>query len=118
MAALRRILDPNNLMVVETGTAQTGIQETKYPVGVIAYTQTVFGSIRYVTGASVGVFLARREKGGINRNILMTIDGSLQLTVQGFSDLLRHGLKPIMQVKPLRGLRISITYSPAQLRPQ
>jgi pyruvate decarboxylase len=44
----------------------------------------------------VGSFLAGKELGTIKRPILITGEGSLQLTVQAFSDLLRHEVNPTM----------------------
>jgi len=58
------------------------------------YNQTVFGSIGYATGAAVGSFVAGKESGSVKRGILVTGEGSLQLTVQAFSDLLRHEVNP------------------------
>lgn len=60
------------------------------------FTQTVFGSIGYVTGAAVGAFVAGKESGSVKRPVLVTGEGSLQLTVQAFSDLLRHKVNPTM----------------------
>jgi pyruvate decarboxylase len=60
------------------------------------YNQTVFGSIGYATGAALGSFVAGKEDGSIKRAILVTGEGSLQLTVQAFSDILRHGLNATM----------------------
>jgi pyruvate decarboxylase len=60
--------------------------------GVRMFNQTVFGSIGYATGAALGAFIAGKEDGSIKRGILVTGEGSLQLTVQTFSDLLRHRL--------------------------
>lgn len=62
------------------------------------YNQTIFGSIGYATGAAVGAFMAAKEQGSYQRCILITGDGSLQLTVQAFADILRLGLKPTMYV--------------------
>lgn len=89
-------LRSKDLLVIETGTSQTGIGETPFPKGLQMFTQTIFGSIGYATGASVGAFVAAKEGGKLQRNVLVTGDGSLQLTVQALSDLLRHDLKPIM----------------------
>ena len=60
------------------------------------YNQTVFGSIGYATGAAVGSFTAALETGKFKRGILVTGEGSLQLTVQAFADLLKLGLKPVV----------------------
>jgi pyruvate decarboxylase len=54
------------------------------------FNQTVFGSIGFATGAAVGAFVAGKELGTIKRGILVTGEGSLQRTVQAFSDLIRH----------------------------
>lgn len=59
------------------------------------WTQEVFGSIGYATGAMVGATIAYKEKKG-GRSILITGDGSLQLTIQAFADLLRHNTNPYM----------------------
>lgn len=58
------------------------------------FNQTVFGSIGFASGAAVGAFVAGKETKTIERNILITGEGSLQLTVQAFSDLLRHEVNP------------------------
>jgi pyruvate decarboxylase len=60
------------------------------------YTQTVFGSIGFATGSAVGAFVAGKELGLFKRNILITGEGSLQLTVQAFADLIRHEVNPIV----------------------
>jgi pyruvate decarboxylase len=62
------------------------------------FKQTVFGSIGFATGTAVGAFVAGKESETIKRPILVTGEGSLQLTVQAFSDLLRHELNPTVQV--------------------
>ena len=93
---LAGFLQPNDLLVVETGTSQVGINETRFPKGLRMFTQEIFGSIGFAAGSCVGAFLAAKEQGGVNRKILITGEGSLQLTIQAFSDLLRHDLKPIL----------------------
>lgn len=60
------------------------------------FNQTVFGSIGYATGAATGAFTAIREAGEYKRCILITGEGSLQLTVQTFADMLKLKLNPIM----------------------
>lgn len=93
---LTGFLKPKDLLIIETGTSQTGIGDTRFPRDLQMFTQTIFGSIGYAAGASVGAFVAGKEGGKIQRNVLVTGDGSLQLTIQAFSDLLRHDLKPVM----------------------
>lgn len=99
-------LQPNDILVVETGTSQIGINDVRYPQGLRAFTQTIFGSIGFAAGSSVGAFIAGKERGGVNRNILLTGDGSLQLTIQAFSDLLRHDLNPIIFILNNNGYTI------------
>jgi pyruvate decarboxylase len=60
------------------------------------YNQTVFGSIGYATGAAVGSFQAIKENGKYSRGILVTGEGSLQLTVQAFADMLKLETNPII----------------------
>ncbi|RMZ88603.1 hypothetical protein DV736_g4161, partial [Chaetothyriales sp. CBS 134916] len=91
-------LKPGDLVVTETGTAQLGITTTKYPSGVESWTQAVWGSIGYATGAAVGASIAAKEIGKHKRMIVFTGEGSLQLTVQAFSILNRHGIVPVVFV--------------------
>ena len=91
-------LQPHDTLIIETGTSQTGILEGPYPM-MQTFMQTIFGSIGWATGAAVGGFVAAKEASGtrpVNRNILITGDGSLQLTVQAWADILRHDLNPII----------------------
>lgn len=87
-------------MIAETGTSSYGIPASSLVdvENVRMYNQTVFGSIGYATGAALGTFVAGKESGQIKRNILVTGEGSLQLTVQTFADLLRHELNATMYV--------------------
>lgn len=63
------------------------------------FNQTVWGSIGYMSGSAVGAMTAAKEcDGRFKRKILITGDGSAQMTIQAFSDLLRLDLKPIMFV--------------------
>ena len=83
-------------MIAETGTSSYGIpgSSLKNVKNVKMYNQTIFGSIGFASGAAVGSFVAGKELGTIKRPILITGEGSLQLTVQAFSDLLRHEVNP------------------------
>jgi pyruvate decarboxylase len=92
---LSKFLRSGDLVITETGTSQMGFTATALPENMITWSQPVFGSIGYATGAFVGGTVAHQEKGG-KRAILITGDGSLQLTIQGFADLLRHNTNPIV----------------------
>ncbi|POR36898.1 Pyruvate decarboxylase [Tolypocladium paradoxum] len=88
----------NDIVVTETGTANFGIWDTKFPKGVTALSQVLWGSIGWSVGACQGAALAARDAGGNRRTILFVGDGSFQLTAQEVSTMIRHGLKPIIFV--------------------
>ncbi|KAJ0120657.1 pyruvate decarboxylase [Diaporthe amygdali] len=91
-------LKPGDLIVTETGTAQFGFNMITMPHGAKLWTQAVYGSIGYAAGAAMGGSIAAKEMGTYKRIILITGEGSLQLTVQAFPILNRHGLTPVVQV--------------------
>jgi pyruvate decarboxylase len=94
-----QFLKENDIIITETGTSNFGIWETKFPKGVTAVNQVLWGSIGYSVGACQGAALAARDAGSSRRTILFVGDGSLQLTVQEISTMVRLGLKPIMYVQ-------------------
>lgn len=89
-------LKENDIVVTETGTANFGIWETKFPTGVTALSQVLWGSIGWSVGACQGAALAAKDSGDSRRTILFVGDGSIQLTAQELSTMIRQGLKPIM----------------------
>lgn len=88
-------LKQDDVVITETGTANFGIWETRFPKGVIAINQVLWGSIGYSVGACQGAALAASELGN-RRTVLFVGDGSFQLTAQEVSTMIRHNLKPIM----------------------
>jgi pyruvate decarboxylase len=98
-------LQPNDIVITETGTANFGIWETRFPANVTAISQVLWGSIGYATGACQGAALAAKEK-GIKRTILFTGDGSFQLTAQELSTMIRNKLNPIIFVICNKGYTI------------
>ena len=88
-------LEPNDIVITETGTANFGIWETKFPKGVTAISQVLWGSIGYSVGACQGAALAAKETGD-RRTVLFVGDGSFQLTAQEISTMIRNDLKPIV----------------------
>lgn len=88
-------LQPDDIVITETGTANFGIWETKFPKGVTALSQVLWGSIGYSVGACQGAALAAKETGH-RRTILFVGDGSFELTAQEVSTMIRQDLKPIM----------------------
>lgn len=88
-------LIPSDIVITETGTANFGIWETRFPKGVTALSQVLWGSIGYSVGACQGAALAAKETDN-RRTILFVGDGSFQLTAQEVSTMIRHDLNPIM----------------------
>ncbi|KAL9627262.1 MAG: hypothetical protein Q9204_006694, partial [Flavoplaca sp. TL-2023a] len=88
-------LQPDDIVITETGTANFGIWETKFPKGVSALSQVLWGSIGYSVGACQGAALAAKETGN-RRTVLLVGDGSFELTAQEVSTMIRQGLKPII----------------------
>ncbi|TVY84333.1 Pyruvate decarboxylase [Lachnellula suecica] len=86
-------LKENDIVITETGTSNFGIWETKFPKGVTALSQVLWGSIGYSVGAAQGAALAARDAGTSRRTILFVGDGSFQLTCQEVSTMIRLGLK-------------------------
>ncbi|EZF11036.1 pyruvate decarboxylase [Trichophyton rubrum D6] len=90
-------LQENDIVITETGTSSFGIWGTRFPKGVTAVSQVLWGSIGYSLGACQGAALATKEK--MPRRIILFIgDGSFQLTVQEISTMIRNGLTPIIFV--------------------
>ncbi|KUJ10631.1 pyruvate decarboxylase-like protein [Mollisia scopiformis] len=94
----QQFLKKDDIVITETGTANFGIWETKFPAGVTAISQVLWGSIGYSVGALQGACLAARDAGMDRRSILFVGDGSFQLTAQEVSTMIRLGLKPIIFV--------------------
>lgn len=89
-------LKEKDIIITETGTSNFGIWETKFPKGVTAISQVLWGSIGYSVGSTQGAALAARDDGSDRRTVLFVGDGSVQLTAQEISTMIRLGLKPIM----------------------
>ncbi|KAI1645002.1 thiamine diphosphate-binding protein [Daldinia loculata] len=96
-----RFLREGDIVVTETGTANFGVWETRFPADVTALNQTFWGSIGWAVGACQGAALATQDIAGLDkarRTILFEGDGSLQLTVQEISTMIRHQLNVIIFV--------------------
>lgn len=91
-------LKENDIVVTETGTANFGIWDTRFPPGVTALSQVLWGSIGWSVGACQGAALAAKDMGSDRRTVLFVGDGSFQLTAQELSTMIRRGLKPIIFV--------------------
>jgi indolepyruvate decarboxylase len=85
-------LKPNDILVAETGTASMGLGFARMPAGATFHNQTLWGSIGWATPAALGAAVAAPNA----RVILVTGDGSHQLTAQEIGQFGRLGLKPIV----------------------
>ena len=89
-------LREDDIVVTETGTANFGIWDTKFPKGVTALSQVLWGSIGWSVGACQGAALAAKDSKLDKRTILFVGDGSFQLTAQELSTMIRHNLRVTM----------------------
>ncbi|KAJ3284325.1 Pyruvate decarboxylase 1 [Borealophlyctis nickersoniae] len=95
--ALGKILGKKaHLLTVETGTSSFGTSTQKLADGSLYVSQVLWGSIGYATAAAVGAALAGRARDPPLRTVLVTGDGSFQITAGEVTTFLRHKLTPII----------------------
>src|SRR5438132_161885 len=90
----RDFLKPSDQIVIESGSSTSGIVPLPLPDGAEVHSQTLWGSIGWATGATLGIALADRSR----RTVLFTGEGSHQLTANDVGTMGRNGLKPIIFV--------------------
>lgn len=102
-------LRPGDILMGETGTSGYGVREMRTPPNVRIFTPVTWLSIGYMLPAAQGAALAQRQmrepyNGTTNRQaksgrtILFIGDGSLQMTVQEISTMIRHNLDIVIVV--------------------
>ncbi len=84
----------DDIIIAETGTVSMGLGFALLPEGAQFHNQTLWGSIGWATPAAVGAAIAAPDR----RLILITGEGSHQLTAQEISQFGRFGLKPLIFV--------------------
>jgi indolepyruvate decarboxylase len=84
----------DDIVIAETGTPSMGLGFALLPKGATFHNQTLWGAIGWATPAAFGAAVAAPER----RVILITGEGSHQLTAQEISQFARRGLKPIVFV--------------------
>ena len=90
-------LKDNDIVVTDAGTSNFGIWGTRFPKGVIAVNQIHWSSIGFSLGACQGAAMAAKDGENQQRRTELFIgDGSLQLTAQELSTIIRHKLTPTM----------------------
>lgn len=91
---LQEFLKPNDIIFVETGIIPHGFAPTRLQKNTDVNTQTLWGSIGWATASALGGQMAAKDR----RTILITGEGSHQLTASEVSTMMRNGLKPIIIV--------------------
>lgn len=91
---IQEFLKPNDMVFVETGIIPHGFAPTRLPKNTEVNTQTLWGSIGWATPAAFGGQMAAKER----RTILLTGEGSHQLTAMEVSNMMHNKLKPIVIV--------------------
>jgi len=89
---IQTILRPSDIVAAETGNASMGLAEIRLPDGCAYHNQTLWGSIGWATPAAFGMAMAQPER----RVVLVTGEGSHQLTTQELSQFARFECKPVV----------------------
>jgi len=89
-----QFLKPGDVLIAETGTASMGLGFARLPKDASFHNQTLWGSIGWATPAAVGAAAAAPDR----RVVLITGEGSHQLTAQEIGQFGRLGLKPVIFV--------------------
>jgi indolepyruvate decarboxylase len=85
---------PDDVIITDTGSSSLGLTLAQLPKGAEFHNQTLWASIGWATPAAFGA-----AKGAPDRRlILITGEGSHQMTAQEISQFGRHGLHPIVFV--------------------
>jgi indolepyruvate decarboxylase len=102
-AAIQAFLRPGDVIIAEDGTSSAGFGRLTLPADCTYISGAfVWCSIGYATGALLGAMLASPGR----RHILLTGEGSLQMTVQEISTVLRHDLRPFIFVNENQGYTV------------
>jgi indolepyruvate decarboxylase len=91
---LQRLLKKGDVLVIETGTCMLHLGAMLLPADVSAEGQTLWGSIGWATPATLGIAMANRT----GRTVLVTGDGSHQLTMNEIAVMGRYDIKPVIFV--------------------
>ena len=99
---LQEFIKENDIIIAETGIIPHGIAPMKFPDSTELQTQTLWGSIGWGTPATLGACLAKPK----SRVVLITGEGSHQLTAMEIGNMLRRDVKPIIIVLNNNGYTI------------
>lgn len=87
-----------DIIITETGTSAFGIVQSYFPDNCLGISQVLWGSIGFTVGATLGAVMAAQEIDPKKRVILFVGDGSLQLTVQEISTMVKWETTPYLFV--------------------
>jgi indolepyruvate decarboxylase len=93
-AAFEKFFQPGDVVITDTSSSVVGIAACKLPNDAIFINQTLWGAIGFSTPCTFGVQLAAPDR----RVVLITGDGSLQVTAQEISQMGAQGQRPIIFV--------------------
>lgn len=91
---IQSFLREGDLLVAETGTSSLQLSTILLPKGARYFNHSLWGSIGWATPATLGIVLAAPDR----QVILVTGDGSHQLTATEIGVMGRYGVKPIILV--------------------
>lgn len=89
---LLHFLKSNDNFIVETGSSSLNLPKFEIPDGTKYFNQTLWGSIGWATPATLGISLADTD----SRAILVTGEGSHQLTLNELGVMGRYKINPII----------------------
>ncbi|MFM1729485.1 thiamine pyrophosphate-binding protein [Prescottella soli] len=85
---------PDDVIMSDTGTSSLGLTFAQMPAGAEFHNQTLWASIGWATPAAFGAAVGAPGR----RLVLVTGEGSHQMTVQEIGEFGRRGLRPIVFV--------------------
>jgi indolepyruvate decarboxylase len=91
---MARFLRADDIVIAETGLCVTYTMRLPFPAGAVFHNQTLWGSIGWATPAAFGAAMADPSR----RTVLVTGDGSHQLTAGDIGAMGRYGTKPVIIV--------------------
>lgn len=91
---LQDFLNEGDNLVCETGLINLAIAKLKLKKNISVNNQVLWGSIGWATGATLGVSIADKNR----RTILLTGEGSHQLSATEISTMIRNNLRPVIFV--------------------
>lgn len=89
---LQAFIQPGDIVVSETGTVSYGAIEMRLPEDTLLMSQSLWMSIGWATPAAFGAAIAAPDR----RVVLLTGDGSHQLTAQEVGQMIRHDCNTIV----------------------